>query len=48
MLVNLTDKEIEMISTGIYVAQTECQLPETDESDEVKNLLEKLGLYNKE
>ena len=48
MIVNLTNREIEMIEYAIYVAQTECQLPETDESEEIRNLLEKLGLPNKE
>lgn len=44
-LVNLTDEEIGIIDTGIYVAQCECQLPETEESEVIQKLLEKLGLY---
>lgn len=44
VLASLTPEEIEIIRIGIDVAQFECQLPETDESKEIKNLLTKLGL----
>ena len=46
MLIDLTQREIDIINTGIWVAQVECQLPETDESQEIQKLLEKLGVNN--
>lgn len=42
MLINLTPEEIEIIKIGIDVAQFECQLPEVDESEEMKTLMRKL------
>lgn len=41
-LLILTEEEIEIIKTGIFVGQHECQLPETEDSEIIRNLLEKL------
>ena len=44
IVVGLTKEEISYIDTGIYVAQTECQLPETEDNETLKQLLDKLGI----
>lgn len=50
MVVNLTNKEIEMIDIGLYVACHECQLPDEGEEGylDIIALRRKLGIYDKD
>ena len=47
MKVELTEKEISMIDTALYVACVECQLPDKGEDgyEDVVKLKKKLGIY---
>lgn len=50
MIVDLTDKEIEMIDIGLDVACHECQLPDEGEEgySDVIALRRKLDIYDKD